>query len=127
MNESVTPLLSVRPRQASRLGGIIPSISRQMLSPRQPSTPMTKALVFCLLALSPLQAAGPSYMITDGQSLKDGLDIHEEFQAGTRKGTWEETVRGTEAATYTQAFASACYCGRRSLRTKLILTYHQTI
>ena len=28
MNESVTPLLSVRPRQASSLGGIIPSISR---------------------------------------------------------------------------------------------------
>jgi hypothetical protein len=48
-------------------------------------------------------------MITDGQSLKDGLDIHEEFLAGTRKVTWEETVRGTEAATYTQAFAEACY------------------
>ena len=70
---------------------------------------MKTAITLCLLAWVSLQAAEPSYTITDGKSLKDGLDIYLEFRAGTRRVTWEETVRATEAATYLQAFAEACY------------------
>src|SRR5467141_3153632 len=79
-----------------------------MLALLQPSTLMTKTLLFCLLLLSTLQDSRASYMITDGRSLVDGLDIFVESQAGTRRVTWEETVRGTMAASYAQAFASAC-------------------
>ncbi len=53
--------------------------------------------------------AQQTYIITDAKSLKEGLDIYLEFRAGTRRVTWEEAVRATEAATYTQAFAEACY------------------
>jgi len=67
-----------------------------------------KPLLLALLLASTAHAQ-QSYVITDGKSLKDGLDIYLQFRAGTRRVTWEETVRGTEAATYTQPFAEACY------------------
>ncbi|HWY52592.1 MAG TPA: Rap1a/Tai family immunity protein [Chthoniobacterales bacterium] len=67
-----------------------------------------KALFFALLVASTAEAQ-QSYVITDGKSLKDGLDIYLEFRAGTRRVTWEETMRAAEAATYTQAYAEACY------------------
>ena len=68
---------------------------------------MMKALVFYLLVLSATTAASATYMITDGRSLAEGLDMFEKSQTGTSV-TWPETVKATMAASYAQAFASAC-------------------
>src|SRR5438105_15781335 len=80
-----------------------------MLALTQRSTLIMRGLVFCLLLSVTVQGADQTYIISDGQSLKDGLDIFEEFQGGTRRVTWEETVRASTAVTYAQAFAKACY------------------
>jgi len=69
---------------------------------------LTRALLVGLVFAATVQAQ-QTYVIRDAKSLKEGLDIYLQFRAGTRAITWEETLRATEAAAYTQAFAEACY------------------
>lgn len=68
-----------------------------------------KALLLCLLLAVPVYSADQSFIITDGGSLKRGLDIYFGFRASTREASLEETARAVEAATYVQAFAEASY------------------
>jgi len=57
--------------------------------------------------LSAAAVLGGTGTITDGRSLADGLDLFEKSQAGTSV-TWPEAAKATMAASYAQAFASAC-------------------
>jgi hypothetical protein len=77
-----------------------------------------RALLFCLLLFlsTAVQAAGPPYwVVADGQSLKDGLDIFDEMGTRTRQLTTEEFVRSAIAANYVAAFVSACYIWQTEL------------
>jgi Rap1a immunity proteins len=67
---------------------------------------MKALLLLSLFLATPIYAAEQSFIITDGASLKRGLDIY--FDS-TREANSEDTIRAVEAATYTQAFGEACY------------------
>jgi hypothetical protein len=88
----------------------------------------SKLIMMILLFCSCLAAvhAQQTYVVTDGKSLKEGLDIYLEFRAGTRRVTWEETIRATEAATYAQAFGEACYAWQSTSPEKTPFRLPQT-
>jgi hypothetical protein len=88
---------------------------------RTHSKAIVTALLFCFCFAGAVHAQ-QTYIITDGKSLKEGLDIYVEFRAGTRRVTWEEAVRATEAATYTQAFAKGCYMWQQKAPEKAPFT-----
>ena len=85
-----------------------------------------KALLLCLLLAVPVYAADQSLIITDGASLKRGLDIYFESRASTREFSIEETARAVEAATYTQAFGEACYAWQSTSPDKAPFRLPQT-
>ena len=69
-----------------------------------------KAFLLSLLIGASMYAAEQSFIITDGVSLKRGLDIYFEFAGGsTREANYEEITKAVEAPTYIQAFGEACY------------------
>jgi Rap1a immunity proteins len=68
---------------------------------------MMKALAFALLLSTSASLLAGTGVITDGQSLADGLELYERSQAGTSV-TWPEAAKATMSASYAQAFASAC-------------------
>jgi hypothetical protein len=67
-----------------------------------------KTIVLLLLLSATVYGAGQQSVISDSQILKDGLDIFDESASGARQFTCDEAVKAATAATYTQAFGSAC-------------------
>lgn len=69
---------------------------------------MTKVLIFCLLLGTVYAEASVPYIVTDGQSLANGLNLYEKSKTATSMAV-EDVVTGVMAAAYTQAFVSSCY------------------
>jgi hypothetical protein len=69
---------------------------------------MKKAFIFCLLFVTVAKGSDSPSIMTDGQSLANGLQLYQKSKSSSSMAL-EDVVTGVMAATYTQAFVSSCY------------------
>jgi uncharacterized protein involved in tolerance to divalent cations len=69
---------------------------------------MKNALIFCLLLVTVARASDSPSIVTDGQSLGNGLQLYQKSKTASSMAL-EDVVTGVMAAAYTQAFVSSCY------------------